>query len=177
MRRLITLTGLLLLFSNPSMADNLLIGIAVINQEVEQQLATGGTVTDDGSGIGIYADYYYKSQYRFNGTVSYVDYTDFYIATATAAADYLIPVNANFTLFAGATAGVASQSYSDSSASDMAMAPLYGVQVGGIVFVTNNLMMELGYRIRATDLETEFPAQTVTIEEMNESYLSLILSF
>ena len=64
MRRLITLTGLLLLFSNPSMADNLLIGIAVINQEVEQKLATGGTVTDDGSGIGIYADYYYKSQYQ-----------------------------------------------------------------------------------------------------------------
>ena len=78
-----------------------------------------------------------------------------------------------------ATAGVAGQSYSDSSAGDMAMALLYGVQVGGIALVTNNLILELGYRIRATDLETEYTSTTTTstIDKMNETYLSLILSF
>lgn len=182
MRRFSIIIGLLLTFSTPSQADNLLIGIAVISQEVDQKIVTGGSTsnaTDDGSGIGIYADYYYRNKYRFNGTVSYVDYTDFYIATATAAADYLIPVNANFTLFAGATAGGASQSYSDASASDMSLALLYGIQAGAIMFVNEHLMLELGYRIRSTDLETEFTAvnTTITIEEMNETYLSLIITF
>ena len=88
-------------------------------------------------------------------------------------------MNDNFTLFAGATAGIASQSYSDASAGDMAVALLYGVQLGGIMFVNNNLMLELGYRLRTTDLETEFTTTgtTATVEEINETYLSLILSF
>ncbi len=182
MHRFIISIGLLLTFSNPALADNLLIGVAVISQEVDQKIASGGSTvnaTDDGSGFGIYADYYYQNKYRFNGTISYVDYTSFYITTATVAADYLIPVNANFTLFGGATAGGAGQSYSDASASDMSLALLYGVQVGGIMFVNEHLMLELGYRIRSTDLETEFTTSntTVTVDEMNETYLSLIITF
>ncbi|TNF35991.1 MAG: hypothetical protein EP315_04865 [Gammaproteobacteria bacterium] len=179
MRRVIILFGLLLSVSQTLYADNLMVGVAVINQEVDIKLSTGSTQTEDGSGFGIYADYYYQGKYRFNGTFSYVDYTDFYITTATLAADYLIPINPNVTLFAGVAGGGAGQSYSDASATDMAIALLYGVQFGGIMFVNEHLMLELGYRIRSTDLETEFTntTTTATVEDMNETYLSLIVMF
>ena len=102
------------------------------------------------------------------------------ITSLTAAADYLMPVSSNLALFGGVAAGVAGQKYSDSSFSDMSMAPVYGAQLGGILFVSDNLMLELGYRLRLTNLETEIttlPASVDTIDQLDEAYLSLILSF
>ena len=118
----ILLVCLLLMASPLSRAADIFYGIAIINQEVDVSItdaANTTTVSDDGTGIGVFADTYYKGIYRFNGTVSYVDYTDFYITSVTASADYLIPINATFTFFAGVSAGVTGQVYSDSSISDI----------------------------------------------------------
>lgn len=155
-------------------------GIMFISQSVDvTNSATTTTSSESGSGIGIYADKFYQNQYRFNGTLSYVSYDNFMITSLTAAADYLYPINANVALFAGVAAGGAGQKYSGSSFSDMSMALVYGAQLGGIMFVSDNLMLELGYRLRMTSLETEIttPASTDSIDELNETYLSLIISF
>jgi len=83
-------------------------------------------------------------------------------------------------VFGGVAAGAAGQKYSDSSFSDMSLAPVYGAQLGGIMFVSDSLMLELGYRLRLTNLETEIttiPASIDTVDQLNETYLSLILSF
>lgn len=162
--------------------SNLSYGIMFISQSVDVTNNTGTTSTtgsETGSGIGIYADKFYQNQYRFNGTLSYVSYDNFIITSLTAAADYLYPINANVALFGGVAAGGAGQKYSSSSFSDMSMALVYGAQLGGIMFVSDNLMLELGYRLRMTSLETEIitPASTENIDQMNETYLSLIISF
>jgi hypothetical protein len=174
--------SLLLAISLPVQAANLLYGIAVINQDVDVSVSSGGTTltsTEDGSGFGVFADMYYRGTYRFNGTVSYVDYTDFYIISATASADYLIPINDRFTLFAGVTAGGISQKYSDSSVSDMALSYLGGVQLGGIMVAGEHVMVELGFRQRFTDLETDLTSQAAvaTVDEITETYISLNLMF
>ena len=162
--------------------SNLLIGVAVIDQSADVTISNGTTSTttsEDGSGFGIFADKYYKGKYRFNGTFNYVDYDDFYIASIIAGADYLIPYNANITFFAGGAAGFAMQSYSDASVTDSSMGLVYGVQAGGIGYVNKNLMLELGYRLRPTDLETDFETTgaTGTVDELSEMYLSILLMF
>ncbi|MDH5473189.1 MAG: hypothetical protein OEY87_03630 [Gammaproteobacteria bacterium] len=171
---------LLFLITGNSHADALFWGISVINQEINLTVNDGTnstTATDDGSGFGIYADSYYQNKYRLNGTLSYVDYTSFNITSATASADYLIPVNAQATFFMGATAGGAGQVYSGSGVSDSAFAALYGLQTGAIMLLGNSVMLELGYRLRYTNLETEFTGTTITstIDELNETYLSLTI--
>lgn len=158
-------------------------GIMFISQGVDVTNDTGTASTtrsETGTGIGIYADKFYQNTYRFNGTLSYVSYDNFMITSLTAAADYLYPINANVALFAGVAAGGAGQKYSDSSFSDMSMALVYGAQLGGIMFISDNLMLELGYRLRMTSLETEIlttPASTDSVDQLNETYLSLIISF
>lgn len=176
------LFGLLLIITGPAKAADLFYGIALISQEVDTEVSSGGTritETEDGSGIGLFADIYYQSTYRFNGTFSYVDYTDFYIVSLTASADYLIPIDDRFTLFGGVTAGGTGQVYSDSSFSDMAASHLTGVQIGGIMLAGDHLLVELGYRQRFIDLETEFSGNgtVVSIEDMSETYISLNLIF
>lgn len=178
----ILLFFLLLIMSTPVSAANVYYGVAILNQEVDISLeSAGGTLetTDDGSGIGVFADMYYKGTYRFNGTFSYVDYTDFYITSLTASADYLIPIDATFTFFVGATAGGTGQVYDESSFSDMAMSYLVGAQLGGIMLAGDHLMIELGYRQRVTDLETELPniSAVATIDKMSETYISLNIIF
>lgn len=166
-----------------SFFSNLSYGIMLISQSVDVTNTSGASSTtnsETGSGIGIYADKFYNGKYRFNGTFSYVSYDNFIVTSFTAAADYLMPVSGNLALFGGVAAGVAGQKYTDSSFSDMSMAPVYGAQLGGILFVSDNLMLELGYRLRLTNLETEIttiPASVDTIDQMDEAYLSLILSF
>lgn len=166
-----------------SFFSNLSYGIMFISQSVDVTNTSGTTSTtgsETGSGIGIYADKFYKNKYRFNGTFSYVSYDNFVITSLTAAADYLMPVSGNLALFGGVAAGVAGQKYTNSSFSDMSMAMVYGAQLGGIMFVSDNLMLELGYRLRLTNLETEIttiPASIDTIDQLNETYLSLIFSF
>ena len=162
--------------------SNLLIGVAVIDQSADVSMTSGTTTTtssEDGSGFGIFADKYYKGKYRLNATWNYVDYDDFYISSLTASADYLFPYNANITFFTGGTIGGAMQSYSDASVTDSAVGLVYGVQVGGIGYVNKHLMLELGYRLRPTDLETDFEATgaTGTVDELSEMYLSILLMF
>lgn len=176
------LFALLLAISLPASSAGLFYGIAAISQEVDVDITTNGntvSTTEDGSGIGVFADMYYRGSYRFNGTVSYVDYTDFYILSATASADYLVPINDQFTFFAGVTAGAASQKYSDSGVSDMAVSYLAGAQLGGIMLAGEHLMIELGLRQRFTDLETDLTnlSAVATIEEISETYISLNFIF
>lgn len=166
-----------------SFFSNLSYGIMFISQSVDvtnNNGTTSVTNSESGSGIGIYADKFYKQQYRFNGTLSYISYDNFIITSLTAAADYLVPVSANVALFGGLAAGGAGQKYNSSSFSDMSLALVYGAQLGGIMFVNDNLMLELGYRLRSTSLETNIattPASTDSIDQLNETYLSLIVSF
>jgi len=173
---------LLLTLSQPGRAADIFYGLAVLSQKVDVSVTSGGTTltsSEDGSGIGVFADMYYRGTYRFNGTISYVDYTSFYITSATAAADYLIPVNATFTLFAGLTAGVTGQVYNDASFSDMAMSHLVGAQLGGIMVAGDHLMLELGYRQRATNLETDLTnaSAVAKIDKISETYLNINILF
>lgn len=163
-------------------AADLFYGIGVINQEVDITVSGNGstnTDSDSSSGLAVFADMYYQGIYRFNGTVSYVDYTNFYTLSATASADYLIPYDNRITFFAGVTGGGISQVYSDSSVSDMAISYLAGVQLGGIWLATDHIMVELGYRQRSTNLETDVTAtnQVVTVDKVSESYLSVNFIF
>jgi len=166
-----------------SFFSNLSYSIMFISQSVDVTNTIGSTSTtgsEKGSGIGISAEKFYKNRYRFNGTFNYVSYDHFAITSLTAAADYLMPVSSTLAVFGGVAAGAAGQKYSDSSFSDMSLAPVYGAQLGGIMFVSDSLMLELGYRLRLTNLETEIttiPASIDTVDQLNETYLSLILSF
>ncbi|MCW9012189.1 MAG: hypothetical protein OQL06_00285 [Gammaproteobacteria bacterium] len=162
--------------------SNLIYGVAVINQSVDITMQSPGssvTTSEDGTGFGIFADKYYRGKYRFNGSFNYVDYDNFYIDTLTASADYLFPYNANITFFTGATVGAGMQVYSDSSIGDASIGLIYGVQLGGIAYINKNLMLELGYRLRPTDMETEFAATGAvgTVDELSETYLSILLMF
>ena len=166
-----------------SFFSNMSFGLAFIGQNVDvtnKNGATSTTSSESGSGIGIYADKFIDGNYRLNGTLGYVSYDNFIITSLTAAADYIVPLNPSFALFGGLAAGGAGQKYSNSSFSDMSLAMVYGAQLGGIVFISDNLMLELGYRLRLTNLETEIstaPGTTETIDQLNETYLSLVVSF
>ena len=173
---------LLMAVSQHARTADLFYGIALLNQEVDISVSSTGntlTTTEDGTGFGIFADKYYRGTYRFSGMLSYVDYTDFYITSATASADYLIPINATFTFFAGLTAGLTGQVYSDSSFGDMAASYLAGAQIGGIMLAGDHLMLELGFRQRTTDLETDLTdiSAVATIDELSETYISVYLLF
>ena len=166
-----------------SFFSNMSLGLVFIGQSVDvtnKNGATSTTSSESGSGIGIYADKFIDGNYRLNGTLSYVSYDNFIITSLTASADYIVPLNPSFALFGGLAAGGAGQKYSNSSFSDMSLAMVYGAQLGGIVFISDNLMLELGYRLRLTNLETEIstaPGTTETIDQLNETYLSLVVSF
>ena len=161
-------------------AAGILYGVTALSQNLDISYDTGTTQSEDGSGIGIYGDKYYRGTYRLSGAINYISYDNFTTLSATISADYLIPMNPMFTLFAGATAGTMGQKYDDASFSDMAMSYLVGIQFGGIVMASQNVMIEGGYRLRYTDLETEItgpPLVTATIEEFDETYLSITFLF
>ena len=171
---------LLLLVTGNSHAEKIFWGISAISQQVDLTINNGtssSTITDDGTGFGIYADMYHQNKYRFNGAVSYIDYTSFSIASVTASVDYLIPVNPQATFLIGATAGGAGQVYSGAGVSDSAFAGLYGIQAGVIMLLGNNITLEAGYRLKFTNLETEVTGTTTTttVDELNETYLSLTI--
>ena len=179
----------LLLLSSTTHADQLFYGIAVINQKLTQEIqnispASISTVKDTGTGLGLYADYFYQGDYRLNGTFSYIDYDTFSFISLTASADYLFPIDSSFTLFTGITAGGGAIKFNNSSASDMSLGALYGIQAGAIMFLSNGIMIELGYRIKPAKIETDIldPVTktliaTSTVDELNETYLNLVISF
>lgn len=185
-QRLILAFLLLLPFNSQAagLFDNLFYGVALLNQSVDVEVSSGGnsaTSSESGSGLALFADKYYQGKYRFDGTVSFTSYDSFDIYMATAAADYLFPYNDQVTFFGGVTAGGAMQQYSASGLTDSAAGLLYGVQGGGIMLVNSHIMLELGYQMRFTNLETEFNSggttATTKISQINQLYLSLYLFF
>ena len=184
MKKIYVIIFMLMLSANArseSFFDNTIIGIAFINQNVDIEITgtNAGAFSDSGSGLGLYLDKYYNKIYRFNGTLSHVTYELFDITELMFSADYLVPVSPEISLFAGAALGGALHKFSDSSASDGALGAVYGVQFGGIIFINNNLMLEAGYRLRPTSIETEITAtaDTLTIDDLSETYISLLLMF
>ena len=72
--------------------------------------------------------------------------------------------------------------FSNASLSNTSIGSLYGAQLGGIAFLSNGVMLELGYRMRMSNIETELlnpggPSDISTVDELDETYLNLILSF
>jgi len=188
MLKRLLLASILIVSSSNSMAENTLYyGLAIINQSLTQEVTptTGSSTTTEsnGSGLGIYADLFYQNKYRFNATLSYIGYTGFNFTSLTASADYLFPLDSTFTFFTGVAAGGAAMTFDGSGVSDTALGTLYGVQAGAIMFLPANFMLEFGYRIRPAQIETEIVDSTgaVTaqsnIDELNETYFSLIITF
>jgi len=187
-KRYLSITGLLLI-SNITYADQVFYGIALINQQITQKIQTVSpaslaTAKDTGTGLGLYADYFYNGDYRLNASLTYIGYDTFTFTSLTASADYLFPVNSGFTLFTGITAGGAGVKFSDAGVSEMSLGILYGIQAGAIAFLSNGIMIELGYRIRPADIETEILDPTTkvliatsTIDELSETYLNLVITF
>lgn len=172
---------LLFLLTPAGHASDIIWGLSAVKQEINQTITSGMstiTATDDATGFGLQADIYYQTKYRFNGTINYVDYTDFTISSASVSADYLVPIDSQKTLFIGATVGGIGQVYASSGLSDSAFSYLHGFRLGGIALLSSNFMLEAGYRLQSTDLKTEFVGgDTSTIDELNELYLSLMVLF
>jgi len=187
MKKNILLFFVLLLSSNVNakgVFDSSIFGIAFISQSADIELISSGSVitnSETGSGFGLYLDKYVKRKYRFNGTLSYVTYDAFDIAQLMLSADYLMPINGRVSLFGGLALGGALQAYSDASFSDGAIGAVYGAQLGGIMYVNDGIMLELGYRLRpASGIETEVLSITDTITsvtDLSEVYFSILLMF
>jgi len=166
-----------------SFFDNTIIGVTFINQSVDIEVTGPGSIglgSDTGSGFGLYLDKYYKQKYRFNSTLSFISYDAFDITQLMVSADYLFPMNPQVSLFSGASLGAAAQKYTESSVTDSAVGAVYGVQAGAIVFINDNLMLEAGYRLRPTSIETDIassPGTVSTIDDLSETYISLLLMF
>ena len=186
MKKIITILFMLFISTNvnaESFFDNTIIGVSFISQSVDIEVTGPGSIglgSDTGSGFGIYLDKYYKQKYRFNSTLSFISYDAFDITQLMVSADYLFPLNPQVSLFSGASLGAAAQKYTDSSVTDSAVGAVYGVQAGAIVFINDNLMLEAGYRLRPTSIETNIASSlgTVsTIDDLSEVYISLLLMF
>lgn len=163
--------------------DDLNFGVSVLNQESSLTLKTAGNnirYTNDATGIELYAEHYYRGKYRYKGSLARIAYDDFDITELVVAADYLIPMNPQFSLFAGGAAGVAVQQFADTGLSDSSSGLLYGAQLGGIYYLNKYFMAELGYRLRFTQLETEVNGASnsrIELEQLDEMYISLLLMF
>ena len=187
MKKYISLLALFLLpaiASAGSFFDGSIFGVTAISQNADLEVSSPGSATltssESGTGFGIYLDKYYKKKYRLNGTWSYVGYDNFDISELTVAADYLIPLNSDITFFGGVAAGGALQKFSDAGVGDSALGLVYGVQLGGIAYLNKHLMLELGYRFRPANVETEVESLTdtiITVTDLSETYLSLLLMF
>jgi len=186
MKKIILIFSMLLISKNINAAgifDNTIFGVSFINQNVDIEVTTTGSVdnnTDSGSGFGLYLDKYYKRKFRFNSTISYIGYDTFDIAQLMFSTDYLLPVNSRISFFGGVAAGGAIQKYSDAGAGDSALGAVYGAQLGGIVFINDNLMLELGYRLRpSSGIETEVvgTGSIISVTDLSETYFSILLMF
>jgi len=164
-----------------SILDNTMFGVSVINQDVNVAVKLAGTtvnVEESGTGFGVYLDKYHQGKYRFNTTLSYVGYDAFDFASMTVAADYLVPYNKQLSFFAGVSAGGGMQQYADMSLADASSGLLYGAQLGGIAYLNKELMLEVGYRQRIVNVETDIDSGgTTLVDEQSELYLSFLLMF
>lgn len=184
---LLLLTTLLVTPFSVSSADGLLdelsFGVSVVRQESSLSLKTAGNTisyTEDATGIELYAEHYHLGKYRYKGSLAHIGYDGFDITELVVAADYLIPMNAQFSLFAGGAAGVAVQQFSDTGLSDSSSGLIYGVQLGGIYYLNKDFMAELGYRLRQASLKTEVAGvsnSNIELDQLDEIYISLLLMF
>lgn len=163
--------------------DELSFGVSVVRQESSLSLTTAGNnirYTDDATGIELYAEHYHLGKYRYKGSLAHIGYDGFDITELTVAADYLIPMDQQFSLFAGGAAGVAVQQFSDTGLSDSSSGLVYGVQLGGIYYLNKYFMAELGYRLRQASLKSEVAGASnsrIELDQLDEIYISLLLMF
>lgn len=163
--------------------DDTVFGVSLIHQNVNLSVndsATTVNTDESGTGFGIYLDKYYKRKYRFNSTFSYVGYDVFDLAELSVSADYLVPYNQQISFFAGLSAGAGMQKYTDSGIADASYGLTYGAQIGGIAYVNSHLMVESGYRHKLSNIKTDVLSASnmdITLDEVDELYLSLLLMF
>ena len=177
--KLILLTG----FSSPLHAgyfqDNYLFGASYIHQYADLK-AERGSAAETGNGFAVYLDTYIKHQYRINSSLGYIHYNAFDITELVFSADYLIPIKTSYSAFAGVALGVASQKYKDTTLSNAASGSIYGTQIGIIKYINNSRLLEVGFRQRNTDIQTDIdsiPVSKITLQSMNEAYISVLFMF
>ncbi|HEY9200117.1 MAG TPA: hypothetical protein VIQ81_00855 [Gammaproteobacteria bacterium] len=163
--------------------DDLSFGVSVLQQESSLTLTTADNntrYTDDATGIELYAEHYHQGKYRYKGSFAYIAYEGFDITEAVVSADLLMPLNPQFSLFAGAASGAALQQFPEAGVSDSSVGLIYGGQLGGIYYLNRHLMAELGYRLRLTSLKTEVNGANnsfIEFDQLDEIYISLLLMF
>ena len=166
-----------------SFLDNAIFGVSVINQDINLEVKQPGNtlnLTESGTGVGVYLDKYYAGKYRFNSTISYVAYDEFDLASLSLSADYLVPFNKELSFFVGVSGGAGMQQHAEQSVSDASVGLIYGVQLGGIAYLSKQVMAEIGYRQKSANIVTDVTAANITetvINEVDEIYLSLLLMF
>ena len=180
------ITLILLVFPILATADYFdqkqLFGISLIHQSAGSNLSNGSSASNNGTGIGMYFDRYDQQTYRYNNSFNYIQYSgaeNFNIIELTMGADFLIPVMMDSSLFAGMTVGAVMQKFSNENITNAAIEPLYGVQFGGIKYLNENFLLELGYRIRATNLTTNDDVTNISsnLHELNEFYFNLLFMY
>lgn len=163
--------------------DNLLFGVSLIRQYAEMEtLVTGATssLSETGAGLGFYLDKYVQRNFRINGTFSYVVYSEFDVIELMFSADYLIPANETFSFFVGVAGGGIGQKHMNAVASDYALGGAYGAQFGAMKFINENIMVEMGYRYRQSNITTDVGTTVesrITLEQVNEFYFSTLFMF
>lgn len=193
MKKISTLLNLLLLamlVAAPSISlsaeqflDDLSFGVSVVRQESSLSLITADNksrYTEDATGIELYAEHYHLGKYRYKGSLAHIAYDGFDVSELVASSDYLIPLNPQFSLFAGGAVGFALQQFPDTDLSDTSSSLLYGIQLGGIYYLNKHFMTEAGYRLRLTSLKTELGDagnSRIEIDQLDEMYISLLVMF
>jgi len=186
MKKLISILFLSLFVSHTqagNILDGAVFGVSLIRQDVNLAInipGSGFSRNESATGIGVYLDKFYKRKYRFNSTLSYVAYDSFDLAELTVSADYLVPLNQRVSFYAGLTGGGGMQKYSDVGISDASFGLVYGAEIGGIVYVNSNLMIESGYRKKLSNITTEVTSvsgMVVDLDEINEFYFNFLLMF
>lgn len=181
------LLGLSCNASAESFFKNSIFGLSALTQGVDYEVSGNSITTisnsETGAGLELYLDKFYQRSYRLKASFSYVAYDTFDISQLMFSGDYLMPVNSSLTLFAGGALGGAMQKFSDGGIADASLGVVGGVQLGGILFVNNSLMLEMGYRLRPTSIETELldssgaVTQLSVVNDLSEAYFSFLLMF
>jgi len=177
---------LLLIMSLPLQADNLLnnlrYGITLLNQDLSFDIDSAtGVVSDsqNASGFAVFAEKYSQQKYRFSGSLGLVSYTGSKVLSANLSADYLYPISGRTALYGGMSLGAAGQQYDGNSLSDMSLGLVYGGQLGTLFFINKNLTLDLAYRLRSTDLESNISTSgsSITTTRLDEIALGFVVSF
>lgn len=179
--------GFLFSLSSVVIAENLLetstISLSVIRQEIDMVIKGPGShvdISESANGIGLKIEKPYQNKYRIYAEVALIPYDDFTLAESIVSADYLLPLNSKISFFAGASLGLALQKYDDADLTDGSLGPVAGLQAGGVLDLSRQFLIEAGYRLRSTKLETEFTGATdtvATVDQLSEAYLALVLKF